>query len=83
MKIEDLFSGVAGVVNRFPKAILSVMLVLAVIAMFFMTAIPAQTMSDEVHGQAISQWDYLQSIQQPLRTGYLYPAYQGNEPERP
>jgi predicted RND superfamily exporter protein len=47
MKVEDLFSGVAGIVNRYPKAILSVMLVLAVIAMFFMTAIPAQTMSDE------------------------------------
>ncbi len=47
MKAEDLFSGVAGIVNRYPKAILSVMFVLAVIAMFFMTAIPSQTMSDE------------------------------------
>ncbi|MEI7433393.1 MAG: hydrophobe/amphiphile efflux-3 (HAE3) family transporter [Methanomicrobiales archaeon] len=47
MKVEDLFRGIAGIVNRHPKAILSVMLVLAVIAMFFMTAIPAQTMSDE------------------------------------
>ena len=47
MKVEDLFGGVAGIVNRYPKAILSVMLVLAVIAMFFMMAIPAQTMSDE------------------------------------
>jgi hypothetical protein len=47
MKAEDLFIGVAGIVNRYPKAILSVMLVLAVIAMFFMTAIPSQTMSDE------------------------------------
>ena len=48
MKVEDLFGGVAGIVNRYPKAILSVMLVLAVIAMFFMMAIPAQTMSDNV-----------------------------------
>ena len=47
MKLEDLFSSVAGIVNRYPKAILSVMFVLAVIAMFFMTAIPSQTMSDE------------------------------------
>jgi len=47
MNLEDLFSGVAGIVNRYPKAILSVMFVLAVIAMFFMTAIPSQTMSDE------------------------------------
>ncbi|MCX6699443.1 MAG: hydrophobe/amphiphile efflux-3 (HAE3) family transporter [Methanomicrobiales archaeon] len=47
MKLEDPFSVVAGIVNRYPKAILSVMCVLAVIAMFFMTAIPSQTMSDE------------------------------------
>jgi uncharacterized protein len=47
MKVEDLFGGVAGLVNRYPKAILAVMVILAVIAMFYMTAIPTQTMSDE------------------------------------
>ena len=47
MKGEDLFVGVAGVVNRYPKGILAVMVVLAIIAMGFMTLIPTQSMSDE------------------------------------
>jgi hypothetical protein len=47
MKVEDLFGGVAGIVNRYPKVILAVMVILAVIAMYYMTAIPTQTMSDE------------------------------------
>lgn len=47
MKIEDLFSRVANVVNSYPKAIIAVMLVLAVIAIIFMATIPPQTESDE------------------------------------
>ena len=47
MKGEDLFGGVAGVVNRYPKGILAVMVVLAIIAMGCMTLIPTQSMSDE------------------------------------
>lgn len=47
MNAEDLFGGVAAVVNRYPGAILAVMIVLAVIATGFMASIPTQTMSDE------------------------------------
>lgn len=47
MKIEDLFGRVANVVNSYPKAIIVVMLVLAVIAIIFMATIPPQTESDE------------------------------------
>ncbi|MEI6293589.1 MAG: hydrophobe/amphiphile efflux-3 (HAE3) family transporter [Methanomicrobiales archaeon] len=47
MKVEGLFGGIGGVVNRYPKAILAIMIILAVIAIFFMAAIPSQTMSDE------------------------------------
>ncbi len=47
MKIEDLFGRVANVVNSYPKAIIAVMLVLAVIAIIFMATIPPQTESDE------------------------------------
>jgi hypothetical protein len=47
MKGEYLFGSVAVVVNRYPKGILAVMLVLAMIAIGFMTTIPSQTMSDE------------------------------------
>lgn len=47
MKVEDLFGRVANVVNSYPKAIIAVMLVLAVIAIIFMVTIPPQTESDE------------------------------------
>ncbi len=47
MKAEDVFGGIAAVVNRHPKGVLAVMTVLAIIAVGFMTAIPSQTMSDE------------------------------------
>lgn len=47
MNAEDLFGCVAGVVNRYPKPILAIMIVLALIAIGFMTQIPPQTMSDE------------------------------------
>jgi uncharacterized protein len=44
---EHLFGSIAGFINRHPKGILIGMVLLAVIAMGFMTAIPMQTMSDE------------------------------------
>ncbi|MCX6699771.1 MAG: hydrophobe/amphiphile efflux-3 (HAE3) family transporter [Methanomicrobiales archaeon] len=47
MNVEDLFGRVANVVNHYPKAIIVVMLVLAVIAIIFMATIPPQTESDE------------------------------------
>lgn len=47
MTVGDVFGGVAGLVNRHPKTILAVMVLLAVIAVAFMPAIPFQTMSDE------------------------------------
>ena len=47
MMAEDLFGSIATLVNRSPKGILAVMVVLAIIAMGFMTIIPTQSMSDE------------------------------------
>ncbi len=47
MKVEDLFSRVASVVNQHPKAVLTIMIVFAIIAIGCMTMIPPQTMSDE------------------------------------
>ncbi len=47
MKAEDVFGGIAAVVNRHPKGVLAAMTVLAIIAIGFMAAIPSQTMSDE------------------------------------
>ena len=44
---EKLFGGIAGFVNRHPKGILAAMVLLAIIATFFMASIPMQTMSDE------------------------------------
>ena len=46
MNIENLYGGIAVVVNRYPKVILAVMIVLAIIAVGFMTTIPSQTESD-------------------------------------
>jgi hydrophobe/amphiphile efflux-3 (HAE3) family protein len=44
---EDLFGGVAVLVNRHPKGVLAMMVALAIVAIAFMSAIPTQTMSDE------------------------------------
>jgi len=41
-----MYGGIAGIVNRYPKAILAVMIILAIIAIGFMTTIPSQTESD-------------------------------------
>lgn len=47
MKTEDVFGGIAVFVNRHPKEIFVVMLVLAAISLFFAGHIPTQALSDE------------------------------------
>nr|WP_319375214.1 hydrophobe/amphiphile efflux-3 (HAE3) family transporter [uncultured Methanoregula sp.] len=46
MSVEGMYGGVAAFVNRYPKAILAIMVILAIIAIGFMTMIPSQTESD-------------------------------------
>src|SRR5512136_2964381 len=47
MRSINPFAVIASFVNRFPRGILAVMVVLAIVAMGFMAAIPPYTISDE------------------------------------
>jgi len=47
MRWINPYAVVAGVVNRFPRAVLAVMVALAIVAIVFMGAIPSYTISDE------------------------------------
>jgi hydrophobe/amphiphile efflux-3 (HAE3) family protein len=47
MRWINPFAVIAGVVNRFPRAVLAAMVALAIVAMVFMAAIPPYTISDE------------------------------------
>ena len=47
MRWINPYAVVAGVVNRFPRAVLAVMVALAIVAIVFMGAIPPYTISDE------------------------------------
>ncbi len=47
MRWINPFEGIAGIVNRFPGAVLAAMVALAIVAIMFMGAIPPYTISDE------------------------------------